>query len=98
VLCTIGVLTFLPRNITDENELLSGWRMFTKEKAMARATAHPDRQCISSEDIHGMEVYGPDGKNIGEMDHLILDKVSGRVAYAVTFDRPSRVANKRAFL
>jgi hypothetical protein len=28
---------------------------------MARATAHPDHQCISSEDIHGTEVYGPDG-------------------------------------
>jgi sporulation protein YlmC with PRC-barrel domain len=50
---------------------------------MARATAHPNRQCISSEDIHGTEVYGPDGKNIGEIDHLIIDKLSGRVAYAV---------------
>jgi hypothetical protein len=47
---------------------------------MARATAHPDHQCISSEDIHGTEVYGPDGKHIGEIDHLIIDKVSGRVA------------------
>ena len=50
---------------------------------MARATAHPDHQCISSEDIHGTEVYGAGGKNIGEIDHLIIDKVSGRVAYAV---------------
>ena len=40
---------------------------------MARATAHPDHQCISSEDIHGTEVYGSDGKNIGEIDHLIID-------------------------
>jgi hypothetical protein len=53
------------------------------DEAMARATAHPDHQCISSEDIHGTEVYGADGKNIGEIDHLIIDKVSGRVAYAV---------------
>jgi hypothetical protein len=37
---------------------------------MARATAHPDHQCISSEDVHGTEVYGPDGKHIGEIDHL----------------------------
>ena len=50
---------------------------------MARATAHPDHQCISSEDIHGTEVYGPDGKNIGEIDHLIIDKASRRLAYAV---------------
>ena len=45
---------------------------------MGRATAHPNHQCISSEDIHGTEVYGPDGKNIGEIDHLIIDKLSGR--------------------
>jgi sporulation protein YlmC with PRC-barrel domain len=54
-----------------------------REEAMARATAHPDHQCISSEDIQGTEVYGAGGKNIGEIDHLIIDKVSGRVAYAV---------------
>ena len=50
---------------------------------MARATAHPDHHCISSEDIQGTEVYGAGAKNIGEVDHLIIDKVSGRVAYAV---------------
>src|SRR5437016_14586960 len=50
---------------------------------MARATAHPDHQCISSEDIQGTVVYGAGGKNIGEIDHLIIDKVSGRVTYAV---------------
>jgi PRC-barrel domain len=37
----------------------------------------------SSEDVQGTEVYGPDGKHIGEIDHLIIDKLSGRVAYAV---------------
>ena len=50
---------------------------------MGRATAHPDHSCISSEDVHGTEVYGQDRKNIGEIDHLIIDKASGRVAYAV---------------
>jgi hypothetical protein len=47
---------------------------------MARATAH---RCISSEDIHGTRVYGADDMNIGEIDHLIIDKLSGRVANAV---------------
>ena len=37
---------------------------------MGRATAHPDHSCISSEDVHGTEVYGQDRKNIGEIDHL----------------------------
>jgi PRC-barrel domain len=50
---------------------------------MARATAHPDHRCISSEDIHGTTVYGADGSNLGEIDHLIIDRLSGRVAYAV---------------
>jgi sporulation protein YlmC with PRC-barrel domain len=63
--------------LSRQNSLVKG------DETMARATAHPDHQCISSEDIQGTEVYGADGKNIGEIDHLIIDKVSGRVAYAV---------------
>jgi sporulation protein YlmC with PRC-barrel domain len=50
---------------------------------MARSTAHPNHQCVSSNDIHGTEVYGAGGKHIGEVDHMIIDKLSGRVAYAV---------------
>jgi hypothetical protein len=53
------------------------------EDVMARATAHPNHNCISSEDIHGIAVYGVDGKKMGEIDHLIIDKLSGRVGYAV---------------
>ena len=47
------------------------------------ATAHPDRTIISSEDVEGTKVYGSGDKNIGSIDHLMIDKVSGRVAYAV---------------
>jgi hypothetical protein len=62
---------------------------------MARATAHPDHQCISREDIHGTTVYGSGGNNIGEIDHLIIDKLSGRVAYAVmSFGGFSRRSNR----
>jgi hypothetical protein len=50
---------------------------------MGRATAHPAHSCISGEDVQGTEVYGQDRKIIGEIDQLIIDKVSGRVAYAV---------------
>ena len=50
---------------------------------MARATAHPNHQLISSEDVEGTDVYGVDGKKIGEIDHLMIDKISGRVTYAV---------------
>jgi sporulation protein YlmC with PRC-barrel domain len=50
---------------------------------MASATQHPNHQLISSEDVEGTEVYDPSGKHIGEVDHLMIDKMSGRVAYAV---------------
>ena len=50
---------------------------------MAQATAHPDHRLISSEDVQGTEVYGIGDKAIGEIDHLLIEKVSGRVAYAV---------------
>jgi sporulation protein YlmC with PRC-barrel domain len=53
------------------------------EVPMARATAHPNHQLISSEDVEGTDVYGVDGKKVGEIDHLMIDKVSGRVTYAV---------------
>ena len=50
---------------------------------MASATAHPNHQLISSEDVEGVNVYDMTGKKIGEIDHLMIDKVSGRVTYAV---------------
>jgi sporulation protein YlmC with PRC-barrel domain len=48
-----------------------------------KATVHPDHKLISSEDVEGTEVYGPGGEHIGEIDHLMIDKESGRIAYAV---------------
>jgi hypothetical protein len=50
---------------------------------MASPTQHPNHQLISSEDVEGTEVYDPKGKHIGEVDHLMTDKLSGRVAYAM---------------
>ena len=50
---------------------------------MAQATSHPDRRLISSEDVQGTDVYGAGDEAIGEIDHLLIDKVSGRVVYAV---------------
>src|SRR5262245_3342064 len=50
---------------------------------MAKATVHPNHQLISSEDVKGTNVYAPDGTQIGDVDHLVIDRVSGRVAYAM---------------
>ncbi len=38
---------------------------------------------ISSTDVNGTEVFGRDGSHIGSIDHLMIDKKSGKVAYAV---------------
>jgi len=46
---------------------------------MATATVHPNRQLISSEDVEGTQVFDTAGKKIGEIDHLMIDKISGRV-------------------
>jgi PRC-barrel domain len=54
-----------------------------KEACHGASTAHPNHNFISSEDVHGTEVYGPGGNKVGEIDHLIIDKMSGRVGYAV---------------
>jgi hypothetical protein len=50
---------------------------------MAVATIHPNHSLISSEDVEGTTVYGPGGDKVGEIDHLMIDKVSGNVTYAV---------------
>jgi len=38
---------------------------------------------VSSADVNGTNVYGRDGSSIGSIDHLMIDKQSGKVAYAV---------------
>ena len=45
---------------------------------MATATVHPNHQLISSEDVEGTNVYDMKGKNIGDIDHLMIDKILGR--------------------
>jgi sporulation protein YlmC with PRC-barrel domain len=50
---------------------------------MATSTVHPNHQLISSEDVEGTNVYDQRGAKIGEIDHLMIDKMSGHVTYAV---------------
>lgn len=46
-------------------------------------TAHPNHQFMSSNDVEGTNVFGLNGDKIGEVDHLMIDKKSGRVIYGV---------------
>ena len=47
---------------------------------MASVTQHPNHQLISSEDVEGTNVYDAGGKKIGDVDHLMIDKISGASA------------------
>ena len=42
---------------------------------------------IESDRVEGTTVYDPDGNNIGSIKRLMIEKISGKVAYAVmSFD------------
>ena len=47
------------------------------------ATAHPNHNLISSTDVHGTNVYGAGDEKVGEIDHLMIEKQTGRCTYAV---------------
>lgn len=56
-----------------------------------RATASPGRMTgkplIESDRVEGTSVYDVSGENLGAIKRLMIDKLSGRVSYAVmTFD------------
>jgi PRC-barrel domain len=42
-----------------------------------------DRPLIENDRVEGTTVYDPRGNNIGNIKRLMIEKVSGRVAYAV---------------
>ena len=54
-----------------------------KPRVTRAGACTPDHRLISSEDVQGTDVYGIGDEAIGEIDHLLIEKISGRVAYAV---------------
>ena len=42
-----------------------------------------DHSVISSEDVEGVAVYGAQGKTLGKVDHLVIERLSGRVVSVV---------------
>ena len=51
--------------------------------AMQDANIRETQDLIASDKVEGTSVYGADGKHIGSVERLILDKRSGHVSYAV---------------
>jgi len=56
---------------------------YAEESAMATAASNPKINLISSQHIDGAAVYDKSGKEIGKIDHFMIDMESGRVLYAV---------------
>jgi sporulation protein YlmC with PRC-barrel domain len=50
---------------------------------MAQATTTPTKPLIESDRVEGTTIYGANGERIGTVKRLMIEKVSGRVAYAV---------------
>lgn len=38
---------------------------------------------ISADKVEGTDIYNPQGKHLGEVESIMIDKLSGKVAYAV---------------
>lgn len=46
------------------------------------ASSHETRQLISAEKVEGSAVYNSAGDKVGAIKNIMIDKVSGKVAYA----------------
>ena len=58
--------------------------MATQTSTQPTATASDETtSLIGSDKVEGTAVYGADGQKIGKIERVMLDKVSGKVAYAV---------------
>ena len=53
------------------------------QTAAASPSDRSPRRLIASDRVVGTDVRRPDGTRVGRIERLMLDKVSGRVAYAV---------------
>ncbi|NAZ36855.1 PRC-barrel domain-containing protein [Rubellimicrobium sp. CFH 75288] len=42
-----------------------------------------DSNVITSDRVNGTAVYGLDDRHVGTIDHLVIDKQSGKIGYAV---------------
>ena len=50
---------------------------------MSEATSITSGTLIAAEKVNGTNVYNPAGDNLGNIDDIMIDKVSGRAIYAV---------------
>ena len=54
-----------------------------QRQRVATPLAHGRHDLIGSDRVEGTNVYRSDGKKIGEIERVMIDKISGQAAYAV---------------
>lgn len=47
------------------------------------SSADGNNRLLSSDDLHGTDIFGATGDRIGEIDRLMVDRETGQVVYAV---------------
>src|ERR1700747_2218422 len=58
-------------------------RPSTEEDTMADVNTRETVSLIGSDKVEGTSVYGTDDRKIGTVQRVMIDKISGKVAYAV---------------
>jgi hypothetical protein len=61
-----------------------------RQNRMETAMTMTGKPLIESDRVEGTSVYDPDGNSIGSIKRLMIEKISGRVSYAVMTWRLSR--------
>jgi hypothetical protein len=54
-----------------------------QQQALMTETARSNRAMVSSVDVNGTSVFSPAGDHLGHIAHLMIDKASGQIGYAV---------------
>lgn len=54
-----------------------------QQQALMPETDRSRRAMVSSKDVNGTAVYSPGGEHLGHVDHLMIDKATGHIGYAV---------------
>lgn len=54
-----------------------------RSTTLSGTDARANSSMVSSTDVNGTQVYSRSGEHLGDIDHLMIDKKSGQIAYAV---------------
>jgi PRC-barrel domain len=78
------VFRVAPALVADRNKSRAGLFFILMQKEIHMATETKEiGNLIGSDKVEGTAVYGADNQKIGSIERVMIDKISGRVSYAV---------------